>query len=62
MKICSKCNRINSNKFAYCHACGVKLSDTRCECGRAPNPGDKFCPDCGKKLQPVRFPTASQSL
>lgn len=54
MKICPKCNGINSDQAEFCRLCGAQLQyklTIRCpHCGRLCSLDRKRCPNCGTQL------------
>lgn len=49
---CSKCRARVGDSDAHCCQCGHKVREVKgCpECGRFPEPRDKFCRDCGQEI------------
>lgn len=48
--ICPNCKKSQPADAKFCSECGTPLTPLKCSCGATLNPGDKFCPKCGKKV------------
>lgn len=60
IRICQKCNCINTHEMKYCQECGTALSEIsapKCSgCGAEIRPISRFCPACGVKLPGSKKP------
>lgn len=50
-KECPSCHKQNSSNAKFCVECGFNFNKLVCSCGYKLRPSDKFCPECGKKVE-----------
>jgi len=55
MMRCSNCGTVNPDAHNFCRECGSGLARPCPRCAAAVQPLDKFCGQCGRKLEPTAF-------
>lgn len=51
--ICPSCEYENEGDSNFCTSCGTKLARLFCHCGNELHENDRYCNNCGNKVEPI---------